>query len=238
MYTNSAYLQSDTLLNTTQIKFTSDTRKAGKQCITGGTYAAKMTCPTGTGSKTTVNLHSEQTSTPFTYHSFESLGLSGAANEGVVGKHFTMDLKAGADTGSAHVAELHLNLVDGFSLNDSTVDTLADGACLWLKSYGKGSTVDAGATLANLWIDLQVGDGGSPGSGAKYYGILFTSGQATPLAVIGMCGSVGPTNLIDFQVDQAPVGAAVTACTGSDRSIAVLIAGTPYYIPLYNSLAS
>jgi hypothetical protein len=221
-----------------QINFDGVTRVAGKQCITGGTYDVKMPCPTGSGSKTTVNLHSEQTGTPFTYHTFESLGLSGAANEGVVGKHFTLDCKAGADSPSAHVSELHLNLVAGFSLNDGGADAVADGACLWAKIYGKGDTVDAGATLAGVWIDHQLGIA-SIGAGAKEYSIFVTAGGTVPTAIIGTkTTSSGWTYFVAFQDSAAPVGAAVTACGGSDASIAVLVGATPYFIPLYNSLSS
>jgi hypothetical protein len=220
------------------VDFTNAPRVSGRVLLKAGSYGSKLAAPGGTGSQSQISMHSEQANTPFTYQAFESLGLSAPASEGVVGKHFTLDLKAGANTASAHVAELHFNLVDGFSLDAGGQAAIADGTCLWLKTYGKGPGVDANAIIANLWLDSQLGDG-AVGAGAKEYAAFITAGGTVPLAVFGFkTTSSGWTYLFDFADNAAPVGAAVVASSGSDASLALRVGAQVYYIPLYDSLSA
>jgi hypothetical protein len=220
------------------VDFTNTPRISGRVLLKAGSYGSKLAAPGGTGSQSQISMHSEQANTPFTYQAFESLGLSAAGSEGVVGKHFTVDCRSGADAPSVHVSELHLQLISGFSLNDGGADAVADGACLWTKVYGVGNAVDAGATLAGVWIDHQLGIS-SIGAGAKEYGIFVTAGGTVPTAIIGTKTTSGGWDaFVAFQDNAAPVGAAVSASSGSDASIKVTVAGTPYYIPLYDSLSS
>jgi hypothetical protein len=222
-------------VKSTTIDFTGMTRSA-IQLIKAGTYSSKLACPAGAGTSQ-VSMHTLQTSTPFTYQSFRSLGLSGAACDGVVGDHFTLDLLAGGTTASAHTTEQHLNLVAGSTLLAGGAAAVADGACSWMKLYGNSGVPASGSKVTVLWLDSQLGAGGAV-QGTEY-ALFVTAGGSVPDAIIGTkTTSGGWTALVAFEDNAAPVGAAVVASTGSDASIQVTVGGTPYYIPLYDSLAS
>lgn len=220
-----------------RIDFTGIARVSGTQLIKAGTYSAKLACPAGAGTSQ-ISMHTKQTSTPFTYQSFCSLGLSGADNDGVVGSHFTLDVDSGGSSASIHTGELHLNLATGSILKAGGAAAVADGTCLWLKVYGAATAPAANSKLAGLWVDHQLSVG-SPGAGSKEYGIFVTAGGTVPTAILGTkTTSGGWAALVAFEDNAAPVGNAVSAAAGSDKSIKVTVAGTDYFIPLYDSLSA
>ena len=88
------------------------------------------------------------------------------------------------------------------------------------------------ATSAILKLDTRA-------SAVVTHGVYIEVTTGTTLTNALYINNAGTsTNFLKFSTDAAPVGAAVTACGGSDKSLLILVNATPYYIPLYNSLSS
>jgi hypothetical protein len=106
-----------------------------------------------------------------------------------------------------------------------------------MKLYGNSGVPASGSKVTVLWLDSQLGAGGAV-QGTEY-ALFVTAGGSVPDAIIGTkTTSGGWASLVAFEDNAAPVGAAVAASVDSDASIQVTVGGTPYYIPLYDSLAS
>lgn len=136
------------------------------------------------------------------------------------------------------------NMIPGYFNLD--VDGTLNGTGLHAALYAvvsDGGTFTAVSHLATLWVDSHQ-SGTVTGSHELVY--LTNNGTTTMDCVfyIDLSAAAKFTNLINFSADQAPIltnalvpAAEPTALTmGADKALRVDIGGTPYYIPLYDTL--
>ncbi|MFA5132747.1 MAG: hypothetical protein WC444_05500 [Candidatus Paceibacterota bacterium] len=91
------------------------------------------------------------------------------------------------------------------------------------------------ATLQGLLVTVD-GDNGNTITGTSSMIYLDSVHTVTNGILFGQCGNL--TSAFYFSAASGPIGAAVTACGGSDASIKVNVEGSAYYIPLYDSLSA
>ncbi len=163
------------------------------------------------------------------------------ANTQLVGA--TVRVGVGKNVDSAYGVQSHLNITEtvaagtvnnltAASFNTDVTNTkVATGtvSALLLGTSGAG-TVTGLRQLILASVAAEVTDCDS------IMRMEFGGTVTNVFEVMGVTSNL--TNLIYFQNAAGPVGAAVTVATGSDKSIRVDVAGTPYYIPLYDSLSA
>jgi len=149
----------------------------------------------------------------------------------------------GGNCFDAYAVQGHLSITASMSTHDSIAHVTGGS---FKANIATGVTVSQGSVTAGLF--LVTGDGAVT---ENCHGIwVYTYPEVTAVTdlirvsaggaitnAFRVDGCANLTNFVKFDAASGPIGAAVTACAGSDASIKVLVGATPYYIPLYDSLS-